>query len=173
MPFGEPTHVDGNQLDNIFTNLKIYQYETNIDHALSDHKMFLVNFGVEKNRTQKFEKEEQIITQASLEKANFDPNIQKLYKSENFELFDQSGKIELEKFIEKITIGPRKIMGLPNPVIKENEIANLVVFNPNTEWHLNDNSNYSKSVNSPYYNKKLKGKILFTANQFKSYKSTF
>ena len=60
-----------------------------------------------------------------------------------------------------------------SPVIKENEIANLVVFNPNTEWHLNDNSNYSKSVNSPYYNKKLNGKILFTANQFKSYKSTF
>jgi dihydroorotase len=92
-----------------------------------------------------------------------------------YPMFNQEllGKIELEKFIEKITIGPRKIMGLPNPVIKENEIANLVVFNPNTEWHLNDNSNYSKSVNSPYYNKKLKGKILFTANQFKSYKSTF
>ena len=92
-----------------------------------------------------------------------------------YPMFNQEllGKIELEKFIEKITIGPRKILGLPNPVIKENEIANLVVFNPNTEWHLNDNSNYSKSVNSPYYNKKLKGKILFTANQFKSYKSTF
>lgn len=84
-----------------------------------------------------------------------------------------SDKITLEKFIQKITEGPRKIFGMPNPQIKENEIANLVVFNPNTEWQFNDNSNYSKSVNSPYYNKIVKGKIVFTANQFKSYKSTF
>lgn len=95
---------------------------------------------------------------------------QTFYPMFNQELKD---KITVNKFIEKITIGPRKILGMPNPEIKENEIANLVVFNPNIEWHLNDNSNYSKSVNSPFYNKILKGKILFTANQFKSYKSTF
>lgn len=95
---------------------------------------------------------------------------QTFYPMYNQEL---SEKIALDKFIEKVTVGPRKILGMPIPQIKEQEIANLVVFNPNIEWHLNDNSNYSKSVNSPYYNKKLNGKILFTANQFKSYKSTF
>ena len=111
-----------------------------------------------------------------LKKVEFDyaaygiTGFQSFYPMYNQEL---TKKINLEKFIEKVTQGPRNVLGMPNPQIKEHEVANLVVFNPDIEWQLNDNSNYSKSVNSPYYDKKLKGKIIFTANQFKTYKSTF
>ena len=45
-------------------------------------------------------------------------------------------------------------------MIKEDKIANIVVFDPDEEW-IYDKS-YSKSENSPFLGKKLKGKILLT-----------
>ena len=69
-------------------------------------------------------------------------------------------KLSLEEIIEKITDNPRKILRLKNPIIKEGENANLTVFAPNEEWVYEEKKIVSKSRNSPFIGKTLKGKVI-------------
>jgi len=79
--------------------------------------------------------------------------------------------LSVETIVEKMAINPRKILGLEVPVIAEGSEANLVVFDENAEWTYDKNSNKSKSYNSPFIGKKLKGSILLTVNNNKLFKS--
>ncbi len=72
--------------------------------------------------------------------------------------------LNLTKMIYCLTINPRKVLGLPVPNIDKNEQANLCLFDPDAEWQLNDKTNCSKSKNSPFWNQKLKGKIIGVIN---------
>jgi dihydroorotase len=72
--------------------------------------------------------------------------------------------IPVETIVEKMAVNPRKILGLPSPVIMEGQRANLVVFDKDAEWLFDRSINRSKSYNSPFLNKKLKGKVLLTYN---------
>ena len=76
--------------------------------------------------------------------------------------------IGLEVLIEKISINPRKILGLKIPTISSGEEANFTLFNPTEEWSLTSEKNKSKSTNTPLLNKKLKGRVVgvFNHNQF-------
>lgn len=69
--------------------------------------------------------------------------------------------------IQKVTSGPRKVLGLENPRIEEGAVANLTLIDPGLKWTLNDESNYSKSKNSPWYGKTLTGKVVAVFNQGK------
>jgi len=66
--------------------------------------------------------------------------------------------------IPKFTVNPRKILGLNIPKIKTGEPANLTVFDPSIKWTLNDKSNFSRSKNSPYFNRELTGKAVAVLN---------
>lgn len=79
--------------------------------------------------------------------------------------------LSVETIVEKMAINPRKILGLKVPVIAEGSEANLVVFDENAEWTYDKDSNKSKSYNSPFIGKKLKGSILLTVNNNKLFKS--
>jgi dihydroorotase len=72
-------------------------------------------------------------------------------------------------FLDKVTINPRKRLGLEIPELKEGAIANLTVFDPTVNWTFNSKTNRSKSMNSPFWSKSLKGMILATINKNKSY----
>ena len=48
------------------------------------------------------------------------------------------------------------------PVIKEGEMANLTVFDPKATWRYNTTE--SRSANSPFVGKEMKGKILGVVN---------
>lgn len=64
-------------------------------------------------------------------------------------------------FIDKVTVQPRKIVGMEsNTVIEEGNIADLTIFDPTIEWTFDDTTNLSKSKNSPYYGSKLRGKAI-------------
>ena len=69
-----------------------------------------------------------------------------------------------EAFLGKITVKPRKILNIPVPKIAEGAIANLTVFDPKEEWKLDESTNKSKSRFNPFWEKKLKGKIIATIN---------
>ena len=69
-------------------------------------------------------------------------------------------KLSIEEIIEKITDNPRKILRLKNPKIKEGAKANLTVFAPHQEWVYEEKNIISKSKNSPFIGKKLKGKVI-------------
>lgn len=79
--------------------------------------------------------------------------------------------LSVETIIAKMSIGPRKILGLPVPIIAEGAEANLVVFDESAEWTYSKDNNKSKSYNSPFIGKKLKGSILLTVNNNKLFKS--
>lgn len=80
-----------------------------------------------------------------------------------FSLAVKAGLTEHE-IVEKLAFWPREILQIKIPVINENENANLVLFDMNTEWAYNLQNNYSKSNNSPLLGKTLKGKIWLTIN---------
>jgi len=68
--------------------------------------------------------------------------------------------LSLEEIIGKITDNPRNILRLKSPIIKEGEKANLTVFSPNQTWLCTEKGIVSKSRNSPFIGKTLKGKVI-------------
>ena len=79
--------------------------------------------------------------------------------------------LSLETIIEKMSVNPRKILNVEVPVIAEGQEANLVMLDKDAEWVYDKWNNKSKSYNSPFIGKKLKGSVLLTYNNNKQFKS--
>jgi dihydroorotase len=77
-----------------------------------------------------------------------------------YPLVNMYSNLSHDKIIEKISIRPREILGLPVPVVEEGEKANLTFFNPGLNWTYRASDIYSLSKNTPFLNKLLKGKAL-------------
>ena len=69
-------------------------------------------------------------------------------------------QLSMELLIGKLAIAPRKLLGLEVPTIAEGAEANLSIFHPDTKWTFDKKSNFSKSENSPFFGKELKGKVI-------------
>lgn len=76
-----------------------------------------------------------------------------------------SGKQSIDQLIDKLSVAPRNIFGLPVPVIKEGETANLTLFDPNAEYTFTEAGIQSKSKNSAFIGKQLKGKVVGIINK--------
>ena len=70
------------------------------------------------------------------------------------------GKLELNTVIEKLTTGPRTILGLNSGGIKVGEKANVTLFNPDLAWTFEKSDIRSKSKNSPFIGTEFTGKAL-------------
>jgi dihydroorotase len=70
-----------------------------------------------------------------------------------------------EDFVQMQSINVRNIFGLPIPEIKEGEIASLTLFTTDTEFIFEETMIQSKSKNSPFIGKKLKGKVVGIINK--------
>ncbi|PZR25222.1 MAG: dihydroorotase [Citrobacter freundii] len=68
--------------------------------------------------------------------------------------------VPLTKWVELLSINPRRIFGLPALSIKEGEPASLSLFDPNANWIVDEKDLRSKSRNTPFIKKELKGKVL-------------
>ena len=79
-------------------------------------------------------------------------------------LVSLSKSIDWDVLINKVTSGPRKVLGLDSPHIEEGAVANLTLFDPSLRWILNDETNFSRSKNSPWYGKELTGKAVAVFN---------
>lgn len=75
-----------------------------------------------------------------------------------------SNMIDWDVLIEKITVNPRKLLGLEIPGIAVDAKANLTLFDPARTWTFDEKSNFSKSRNSPWLNKEIKGKAVAVFN---------
>lgn len=75
--------------------------------------------------------------------------------------------IDYDVLIEKVTTAPRTILNLEVPKIEVEEKANLTLFDPDKSWVLDDKTNFSKSRNSPWYGKKITGKVAAIFNNNK------
>jgi len=73
--------------------------------------------------------------------------------------------LSVEDIIEKLTSRPRYILRLQERYIDENTDANLTFFEERTEWIFY--KSYSKSKNTPFLGKNLKGKVRGVMNNGK------
>jgi dihydroorotase len=71
------------------------------------------------------------------------------------------------EIVDKMSISPRKILGIEVPVIKNGEKANLTIFDPKLKWTYRSGDIRSKSANSPFIDKTFTGKAVGVFNNNK------
>ena len=70
-----------------------------------------------------------------------------------------------EQFVQMQAVNARNLFGVPVPEIREGAIACLTLFNPGSEFVFGEGMIRSKSKNSPFIGKQLKGKVLGIINK--------
>jgi len=73
-----------------------------------------------------------------------------------------------ERWIELMSINPRKLFGIEKATINKGHKASLTMFDPSKKWRLEEKTIFSKSKNSPFIGKELGGKALGIVNDVKS-----
>ncbi len=68
------------------------------------------------------------------------------------------GVLTVAEAVQKITVAPRRILGLPLPVVSEGEEANLTVFDATTRWTFEARHIRSKSRNTPFTGTEMVGR---------------
>jgi len=76
------------------------------------------------------------------------------------------GILSIEEMIQKMSVNPRRILGLSDIQIKEGEKANLTILDLEQEWTVDSAKFHSKSKNTPYNGWKLKGKPVGIVNNY-------
>ena len=76
-----------------------------------------------------------------------------------------NGEWSIDSLIEKLSVAPRKIFGLAVPEIKEGIAANLTLFDPGASVIFDESMIKSKSKNSAFIGRQLKGKVIGIVNK--------
>jgi dihydroorotase len=69
-------------------------------------------------------------------------------------------KIGLARWVELLSINPRKIFSLQPFSIEEGQPAELTVIDASVNWVYSSKNKQSSGINTPFLNKELKGKII-------------
>lgn len=75
--------------------------------------------------------------------------------------------VDWNSLIEKVTIGPRRVLQREIPRIEVEEKANLTLFAPLHKWVLDEKTNCSHAKNSPWFGKEVTGKAIAVFNNNK------
>ncbi len=78
------------------------------------------------------------------------------------EVFYHSDKLTPLQFIEKLTINPAKVLNIPRGSISIGDIADVTIIDPDKKWKYDSSKSYSKSRNTPFNMRDLKGKAVYT-----------
>jgi dihydroorotase len=76
--------------------------------------------------------------------------------------------LTLTGLIQKFSVNPRRILGLPVIRIAEGEMANLTIIDPSVRWVVHPPSFKSMSKNTPFAGRALKGKAVGVVNNGQS-----
>lgn len=69
-------------------------------------------------------------------------------------------ELSQELIVQKLTEGPRRVLGLEPVQLAEGQPACCTLFVPDAKWRLDEVSNLSRSENSPYWQQELRGKAV-------------
>ncbi|PSQ80213.1 MAG: dihydroorotase, partial [Bacteroidetes bacterium QS_8_68_15] len=75
------------------------------------------------------------------------------------------GVLSLAEAVEKLTVAPREILGLPVPRLDEGSPANLTIFAPDERWTVTASDIRSKSRNTPFVGAELVGRPVAIYNR--------
>jgi len=79
------------------------------------------------------------------------------------ELF-HTNLLSLARIIELLAVNPRRVLRLPDVAIAEGATANLTIFDPAQEWVVDPTRFRSKSRNTPFAGRRLKGRPIGVIN---------
>lgn len=71
-----------------------------------------------------------------------------------------SNTLNIRELVEKLSLAPRRVLGLDVPQIAVGQRAEITVFDPGTEWVLDEKDIRSKSKNTPFIGQTFKGRVL-------------
>jgi dihydroorotase len=80
-------------------------------------------------------------------------------------LHTHNPSLSLEQLVGKFAVGPRDVLGLPLPELKEGTPANLTVFDPRAEWQFTAADIRSKSRNTPFVGARFTGRVMGVIHQ--------
>lgn len=70
------------------------------------------------------------------------------------------GHLTWLEMIEKLTVNPAKILGIPRGNLKSGAMADITLIDPNIEWTIDPTQFHGKSRNTPFGGKKVRGKAV-------------
>jgi dihydroorotase len=74
----------------------------------------------------------------------------------------EAGELDLPTVIERLTVGPCRIFGLPYGTLGPGATADVVLFDPGARWRPEADGFLSKGRNSPYLGQTLIGRVVAT-----------
>lgn len=72
------------------------------------------------------------------------------------------GVLTLSQILEKMSWNPAKILNIPAGTLQTGANADIVLFDPEQRWTVDENALHGKSRNTPFKGMTLKGKVLLT-----------
>ena len=72
--------------------------------------------------------------------------------------------LSLERLVELMAVNPRRILRLPDVAVEEGGVANLTIIDPAQEWVVDPGRFRSKSRNTPFSGRRLKGRPIGILN---------
>ena len=73
-----------------------------------------------------------------------------------------TGDLTYLDLVRLTSYNPAKLLNIDRGSIEEGKVADITIFDPNEEYVYTEDMIVSKSKNSPFIGKKLKGKVKYT-----------
>lgn len=77
------------------------------------------------------------------------------------ELVDK-GLLDWMELVRKLAVNPAKILGIEKGTLRPGKIADIIVISPDKEWIVDKDNLWSKSKNSAFLGRRLKGVVEYT-----------
>jgi len=63
------------------------------------------------------------------------------------------------RVLDLLTCGPSRVLGIPAPGLVSGMRADCILFDPMISYRLSETGSLSRSVNTPFINKELRGRV--------------
>ena len=76
----------------------------------------------------------------------------------SLEVLHRGAGMDLLELLGRLTVVPARVLGVPDPSLRQDHPAEMVLFDPDLEYTLAEAGSFSKSSNTPFLHRKLRGR---------------